>query len=261
MPLFLQRALAAGIITSILCAFVGVFVITRKMAFFANAVAHSSLTGIAIGFLANTNPFWSAIGFGALVGIGIGYLYRKSVLFIDTVIGIFLPSSMALGIILIGFVKGYKPSLLSYLFGDILAVTNSDLYIISVLSLISFIFLIAFFHEIIIISLDEDWARVKGVAVNPIDYTFFVILSLIIVVSTKIVGIILVSALIVIPPASAMNVARNFKETMIYSILFGIISAILGIWFSYMFNISTGPSIVITASIIFAITLIVRRKK
>jgi zinc transport system permease protein len=261
MPLFLQRALIAGVVSSILCAFVGVFVVTRKMAFFANAVAHSSLTGIAIGFLANTNPFGTAIGFGALVGVGIIYLYRKSLLFIDTIIGIFLPTSMALGIILIGFVKGYKPSLLSYLFGDILAVTKSDLYIISILSLISLLFLGAFFQEIIVISLDEDWAHVKGMAVNPIDYAFFVILSLIIVVSTKIVGIILVSALIVIPPASAMNIAKNFRQTMIYSVMFGITSAVIGIWLSYIFNISTGPSIVVTAGLIFIITLILRRKR
>ncbi len=261
MPGFLVRALVAGVVSAILCAFVGVFVVTRKMAFYANAIAHSSLAGVAIGYLANQSPFESALLFGVFVGIGIGYLYRKSVLFIDTIIGIFLPSSMALGVILIGFVRGYKPDLLSYLFGDILAVSLKDLYMIVGLSVVSFLFFGFLFYEITMISFDEDWAKVKGVQVNLIDYLFFAILSLIIVASTKTVGIILVSALIVIPPASSMNVARSFKETIIYSVAFGVASAILGIWASYVLNISTGPAIVLTATGIFLITLIVRRKR
>ncbi len=261
MPLFLQRALISGVLSALLCASIGVFVVTRKMSFFANAVAHSSLAGVAIGYLIGASPFGSAVAFGALVGLGIGYLYRTSQLFIDTVIGIFLPSSMAFGVVLIGFVHGYKPDLLSYLFGDILAVSTADMYAVIALSVIAFAFLIAFFHEIVMIALDEDWAKVKGIPVNLIDYTFFVILALIIVVSTKTVGIILVSALVVIPPASAMNVAKSFKWTMIYSIVFGILSAVLGILFSYLFNISTGPTIVLTAFLIFLITIVIRRKR
>ncbi len=261
MPAFLQRAMITGILSAALCASIGVFVVTRKMSFFANAVAHSSLAGVAIGYLLNTSPFGSAIIFGAFVGLGIGYLYRKSVLFIDTVIGIFLPSSMAFGVILIGFVKGYKPDLLSYLFGDILAVTNTDMYITAILFVLALLFLFIFFHEIVAISLDEDWAKVKGIPIETIDYAFFVVLALVIVVSTKTVGIILVSALVVIPPAAAMNVAKSFKETFIYSIAFGVLSAILGILFSYFLNISTGPSIVLTASIIFLITILIRRHR
>ncbi len=258
-PAFLQRAMITGILSAILCASVGVFVVTRKMSFFANAVAHSSLTGVAIGYLLNINPFGSAIVFGVFVGLAIGYLYRKSVLFIDTVIGIFLPSSMALGIILIGFVRGYKPDLLSYLFGDILAVTNTDMYLTAALFIFALLLLFIFFHEIVMVSLDEDWARVKGIPVEVVDYAFFVVLALIIVVSTKTVGIILVSALVVIPPAAAMNVAKSFKETVVYSVTFGILSAIFGILFSYLLNISTGPSIVLTAFIIFLITILIRR--
>ncbi len=261
MPPFLARALVAGVVSAVLCAFVGVFVVTRKMAFYANAIAHSSLAGVAIGYLANKSPFGSALAFGVFVGIGIGYLYRKSLLFIDTIIGIFLPSSMALGVILIGFVKGYKPDLLSYLFGDILAVSTADLCVIAGLSVIAFVFFGLKFYEITMISFDEDWAKVKGVPVNFIDYLFFAILSLIIIASTKTVGIILVSALIVIPPASAMNVARSFRETILYSVAFGVVSALLGIWLSYVLNISTGPVIVLTATAIFLTTLIIRRKR
>ncbi len=251
----------AGILSATLCAFVGVFVITRKMAFYANAVAHSSLAGVAIGFLAGTSSFGSALVFGALVGLGIGYLYRKSFLFIDTVIGIFLPSSMALGVILIGFVRGYKPDLLSYLFGDILAVSGGEILLTLILEAIAFAFFAVFFHETVMIALDEDWAKVKGIPVEKLDYAFFVILSLIIVVGTKTVGIILVSALIVIPPAAAMNVARSFKLTLVYSVLFGVASAVFGIWLSYVLNVATGPMIVLTAAAIFLITLILRRKE
>jgi len=257
MPQFLVRALIAGIIASVLCAFVGVFVILRKMAFFANAVAHSSLAGVAIGFFTGTNPLLTATGFSVVIGISIGYLYRKSLLFIDTIIGIFLPSTMAVGIILLSLVKGYKPDLLSYLFGNILTVSQKDLYLIGILSVITFIFLVVFFNEITLISFDEDWARVKGIPVVVIDYIFFIILALIVVISTKVVGIILVSALVVIPPASALNISKSFHETVIYSVLFGILSAVGGIFASYVLDLPTGPIIVLTAGVIFLITLLV----
>jgi len=256
MPQFLVRALIAGIIASVLCAFVGVFVTLRKMAFFANAVAHSSLAGVAIGFFTGTNPLLTATGFSVVIGVSIGYLYRKSLLFIDTIIGIFLPSAMAVGIILLSLVKGYKPDLLSYLFGNILAVSQKDLYLIGILSVITFIFLLVFFYEITLISFDEDWARVKGIPVVAIDYIFFIILALIVVISTKVVGIILVSALVVIPPASALNISKSFHGTVIYSVLFGILSAVGGIFASYVLDLPTGPIIVLTAGVIFLITLL-----
>jgi len=252
---FFLRAIIAGVISGFLCAFIGIFVILRKMAFFSHAIAHVSLTGVAIGFLMNINPLASAIGSAVVIGMLIPPLIEKSKLSVDTVIGILLAASMSLGVVLLGFVKGYKPDLLSYLFGDILAVSSKDLYIIVALAAFSIALMYFIFNEISTISFDEDWAKVSGIRVKYFNYLFILLLSLVVVISIKIVGIILVSALIIIPGASAINIAKNFRETFIYSIIIGISGALLGIVASYFLNIPTGPAIVLTISIIFILTL------
>lgn len=256
---FFLRAIVVGVISGFLCAFIGVFVILRKMAFFSHAIAHIALTGVAIGFLVNVNPLASALGFSVVVGMLIPPLIEKSRLSVDTIIGILLPSSMAIGVILLGFVKGYKPDLLSYLFGDILAVSSKDLYIILGLAVFSIVLMYFIFNETTIISFDEDWAKVSGIRVKYLNYLFVLLLSLIVVISIKIVGIILVSALVIIPGAAAINIAKNLRETFIYSILIGVLGELVGIIASYFLNIPTGPSIVLTISIIFILTL--RRRK
>jgi len=258
---FLIRAFVSGIIVGILSAIIGVFVVLRRMAFFAHAVAHASLTGVAIGFIANTDPFTSAIAFGALTGVTIAYLMEKSKLFVDTIIGVLLPFTMALGLIIIGFIKTYKPDLMSYLFGDILAVSMNDIYAIIAVAVVAIVIISCFFDEITLVSLDEEWARVRGLNVRLFNYIFYLLLSLIVVIGTKVAGIILVSALIVIPAASAQNIARSFKETMILSTIFGFVSVIIGTFASYLLNLPTGPAIVAILSLIFLITILYRRKK
>ncbi len=256
---FFMRAIIAGIISGFLCAFIGVFVILRKMAFFSHAIAHISLTGVAIGFLVNVNPLATAIGFAVVTGMLIPPLIEKSKLSVDTVIGILLAASMSLGVVLLGFVKGYKPDLISYLFGDILAVSSKDLYIIITLAAFSIVLMYFIFNEISTISFDEDWAKISGIKVKYFNYLFILLLSLIIVISIKIVGIILVSALVIVPGAAAINIAKNFRETFIYSIIIGVLGSFVGIIASYFLNIPTGPSIVLTISIMFILTL--RRRK
>jgi len=256
---FFMRAIIAGIISGFLCAFIGVFVILRKMAFFSHAIAHISLTGVAIGFLVNVNPLATAIGFAVVTGMLIPPLIEKSKLSVDTVIGILLAASMSLGVVLLGFVKGYKPDLISYLFGDILAVSSKDLYITITLAAFSIVLMYFIFNEISTISFDEDWAKISGIKVKYFNYLFILLLSLIIVISIKIVGIILVSALVIVPGAAAINIAKNFRETFIYSIIIGVLGSFVGIIASYFLNIPTGPSIVLTISIMFILTL--RRRK
>jgi ABC-type Mn2+/Zn2+ transport system permease subunit len=258
---FLIRAVVAGVIAGVLSAIIGVFVVLRRMAFFAHAVAHASLTGIAIGLIANINPFTAAIGFGILTGILIAYLIEKSKLFVDTIIGVLLPFTMSLGLIIIGFIKTYKPDLMSYLFGDILAVSNQDIYIILAIAIVSLLIIYFLFDEITLTSLDEEWATVRGLNVRLINYIFYILLSVIVVIGTKVVGIILVSALIVIPAASAQNIARSFKETITLSTVFGFVSVVVGTAASYVLNLPTGPAIVVLLSLIFLITILIRRKK
>ncbi|MGB9832475.1 MAG: metal ABC transporter permease [Caldisericum sp.] len=253
------RSLIAGVLTSFLCALIGVFVVLRKMSFFAHAVSHASLAGVALAYLTNTNPFVGAIGVGLLTGVGVSYFVEKSQLFSDTIIGILLPFSMSIGLILVSFVKGYKPDLMSYLFGDILSTSKFDIYLIIAISIPVIIITAILMKRFILISVDIDLAKIRGYNVILIDYIFMAILSLIVLISTKIVGIILVSALVVIPPATALNISRNMRETFIYSVIFGIAGSILGIGASYILNLPTGPAIIFVISVIFLLSLLFKK--
>jgi len=255
----LVRTFIAGISVSFLCAVVGVFIVARKMAFFVHAVSHSALTGVAIGYLLGTSPFLSSIGFGIIAGVSVSYLIEKSKLFVDTVIGILLPFTMSIGLILLSFVRGYKPDVMSYLFGDILSTGKRDLLLLIVISIFVISLIALFLKTFILIALDRDFAKIKGYKVEMLDYLFMFVVSLVVLLATKVVGIILVSALVVIPAATAMNVSKSLKETFWLSILFGIFGTALGIFISYMFNLPTGPAIVSIISIIFLLSFLFKR--
>ena len=254
------RSLTIGIITSVLCAIIGVYVVIRKMAFFAHAVSHASLTGVAIAYLANWNPFLTAIGFGVLVGVFVSFLIEKSKLIVDTIIGIILPFSMSIGLILLSFVKGYRPDVMSYLFGDILSTSKADIILVLVFAVPIFILIAVFNKQFLMISLDRDFAEIRGYQVNALDYVFMILVSLVVLLSTKIVGIILVSALVVIPSATAVNIAKDIKQTFVFSFIISIVGVIIGILLSYIFNLPTGPLIVSVISIIFLVSLLFKEK-
>lgn len=256
---FMVRAIVAGIITGALAGFIGVFVVLRKMSFYANAIAHASLSGVALGFLLSVDPFLSAMVVGSLISLGIGYLFHKTSLFMDTAIGVFLPVSMAIGIILFGLTRGYKPELISYLFGSILSVSLSNLLLSSIIGIVFLIFAIIVFKDLTMISFDVECARARGINVTLIDTFFLIFLSLIVVIGTKTVGIVLISALIVIPAASARLISRSFKEMIIYSVAFGVISSFLGLTASYYTNLPSGATIVVILSLIFTLSLLKQR--
>ncbi|MFO7928543.1 MAG: metal ABC transporter permease [Candidatus Humimicrobiaceae bacterium] len=255
---FMQRALISGIIIGVTCSFIGVFVILNKMSFFANAVAHSSLAGIAIGFFMGLNPIVTAVIFGIIIGILVSFLKNKSVLSVDTIIGIFLPSSMAIGVLVISLIEGYKPDLLSYLFGNILAVDRFYLYLSLGLGILVLVLLSLFFKQYIFITFDRELARIQGIKVVLYDYIFVILLATTVIISTKIVGIILVSALVVIPPASSKNISSNFIQMVFFSILFGFVSSISGLVLSYYLNLASGATIIMVSAFIFLISLLLK---
>ncbi len=255
---FMQRALISGTVIGVICSFIGVFVILNKMSFFANAVAHSSLAGIAIGFFMGLNPMVTAVIFGVIVGILVAFLKNRSVLSVDTIIGIFLPSSMAIGILVISLIEGYKPDLLSYLFGNILAVDRLYLYLSLGLGVLVLILLGILFRRYISITFDRELAKIQGINVELYDYLFIILLSITVIISTKIVGIILVSALVVIPPASSKNISSNFFQMVVFSIVFGFISSTVGLFLSYYLNLASGATIIMVSVLIFLITFFLK---
>jgi ABC-type Mn2+/Zn2+ transport system permease subunit len=258
---FMQRALMAGLAIGFLCAVVGVFVTLRSMSFFSDAISHAALAGIALGILLGVAPVPAAVVFCLVVAMGITYLTYRTELSSDTVIGVFFSGSIALGVLIISLQTGYQTDLLSYLFGDILAVTPVDVVLASVLALGVTGLVLTRTTLLVKVAFNRDLAQVEGVNVVAWDYIFMALLALTVAVSLKIVGIILVSALIIVPAASARNVAGNFRSLMAISVGIGLVSAVAGLVASYYLNTASGPTIVMVSIAIFVISLLARGRR
>jgi len=244
---FMQRALIAGALIGALCAVIGVYVVLKGLSFIGAGIAHASLGGVALGFLLGVNPVLTAVVFCLLTAWGIGLVSRKGQIKEDTAVGIFFASTMALGILLIGLMRGYNVDLFGYLFGSILAVTPQDVWVTiglgaAVLGVVGLLLFITF---------DPEMAEVTGV---PAGKLYFLLLSLIavtVVVSIKVVGIILVSALIVTPAAAAYQLTEDFRRMMALSVVFGVGSTVGGLLLSYWLNTASGATIVLLATLVF----------
>ena len=258
---FMQRAFAAATITGIVCSVIGVYVVLRGMAFMGAGIAHASFGGVALGFTLGMEPFFTTIVFCILTALGIGLISEKRQVREDTAVGIFFASTMAMGVLLIGFIKGYTIDLFGYIFGNILAVTTFDVWSGFILAVIVLLVVMFFYKEYLFITFDEEMARVTGLPVRTLNFVLLVMMALTVVLSIKIVGIVLVSALIVIPPASAYQLTHNFRTMMILSVIFGVISSWTGLVFSAFFDLPSGATIVLTGTALFFITFIFSPKR
>ena len=248
---FMQRAIIAGVVLACLLAWLGVFVIMRKMSFFSDGIAHASLAGVAGGVVAGIHPLTTALVFSIVFALVIYYLEKKTTLSSDAIIGILFTSGMALGVVLISLKSGYQPDLVSFLFGNILAIRPVDLAIISLLSVFIIVFLVYNHKSITLMALDADTAYMAGVRVELLQVAFYIILAVSVVLGLKILGIILVSALLIIPASTAKLVSRSFKSLIVQSIVFSEIIVILGIMLSYVLDLPTGPMIVLVGAGVF----------
>ncbi|MBI4133037.1 metal ABC transporter permease [Candidatus Uhrbacteria bacterium] len=255
---FLVRALVGVLLLSILTALLGVFVVVRRMAFFGDAIAHSSLAGIALGLLFGIDPVVGAVAFSIFVGVGIVFVSRKKVLALDTIIGVFFAAAMAIGVLVIGELEGVRVDLLGFLFGDILALTATDLWVIGGLSVLVVALLGVITKPLVQIAFEEDLARVGGIRVELFEYLFIVVLALVIALGIKVAGVILIAPLLIIPAAAAKNIARSFRGMLLLAVVCGLISGLLGLFGSYLFDTATGPTIVLVAACIFFLTWVAR---
>lgn len=253
---FLQRALVVGVLIGLTTAVLGVFVTLRKMSFFSDAISHSALVGIALGILLDINPFLAAVGFVVLIAVSMGFVTERSKLSPDTVIGVFFSSSVALGVLIISLLKGYRADLFAYLFGDILAVNQTDVKLAIILAVVVLGVMFWKGKAWIRLSLNSDMAQVDGLKVKIYDYLFLIIMALTVAVALKVIGIILVSALVIIPAAAAKGFASNFRALMIWSMFISIISAVAGLFLSFQFDTSSGPTIVLVATAFFLVSFI-----
>ena len=258
---FMQKALFVGVVISLLCGLISVFVVLRKMSFIGAGISHAAFGGVAIGFLVGINPVITAVLYAIAAALGIEFVSRKGKISEDVSIGIFFASSMALGIVLISLSKEYTIDLFGYLFGNILAITSGEVLLSVILSVIVIGVILLFLKEIFITTYNEEIARVSGISVRAINVLFLVALAVSIVVSIKIIGIILISALLVIPGATAQLFAKNLYFMIIASCGVAVISTILGLILAYQFDIAPGGSIVLTATAIFFMALFLKRKR
>ena len=247
----MQRAVIAGAVLALVLAWLGVFVIMRKMSFFSDGIAHASLAGVAVGVLAGVHPLATALVFSVIFSLAIYSLEKRTTLSSDAIIGILFTSGMALGVVLMSFKKGYQPDLISFLFGNILAIKNVDLAVICVLSVVIIAFLAYNHRGIALIALDTDTAYMASVRVDLLQVSFNIILAVSVVLGLKILGIVLVSALLIIPASTAKLISKSFKGLIVQSIIFSEVVVMLGIGLSYALDSPTGPMIVLVGAGVF----------
>jgi zinc transport system permease protein len=256
---FFQFAIIGGILAGIVCAIVGVFIILRKQAMLGDGLAHASFGGIAIGLFLGLLPLVTALIVSIVTVLSISYLRRKGIAPSDTAIAVFLALGFATGLILISLSGGFSVDLFSYLFGSILTIDITDLGIICALSVSIILFLTLFYREMVAITFDEEFAKLSGIPVHVLSPAFDVLVAVTIVLSIKIVGVILVSALIVIPALAALQLGLSFRKTVLASVLFSILSVFSGITLSAVYGLATSGVIVFIAGAIFLITAIYRK--
>lgn len=258
---FMQKAFLAGILISILTGIISVFIVLRKMSFIGAGISHAAFGGIAIGFFSGLNPLFTAIIYTIFVALGIESTSRKGKMTEDVSIGIFYSVSMALGITIISLSKSYNIDLFGYLFGNILAITNGEVLLTLITALTVTAFMVTFLKELFLITYNEELALVSGINVRFFNILFLIALSVSIVISIRIVGIIMVSALLVIPGATARLYAKSLISMITISCLTGFTSVVAGLFLSYEYDIASGACIVLTAAAIFFVSLILKNRE
>ena len=256
---FVQRALLAGVFSGAILAVLGIFVVLRKMAFFSDGIAHTALAGVAIALLVGQQPLVWAVGVGVIFAIAIYFLEKKTDIAPDSLIGILFTSSLALGVVLMHFKEGYQPDLLSFLFGNILTIRSAELWIIIPLAAVILGFVLFNFTKYLFICLNDELAKLAGIHTEMYRLLLYVLLAVSSILAIKMFGIILVSALLIIPVSFSKLFARSAKSLLTLSIIFAELIVVGGSILSLILNLPTGAVIVLTGTALFIAGMAVNR--
>lgn len=254
---FMQRAFAAGLIIAILAAISGSFIVLRRYSLLSETLAHVSLVGVSVGLLVGSNPLWMAIIASLVASWMIEYLRSVHHLYSDSILAIFLSGSLALAIIIVSLAGSFNASLFSYLFGSILSVTNEDLIIMAIAGTAGMALLLLFFKELYFIAFDEEVARASGIRVALLNFMLVSVIAVIIALSIRVVGTLLIGALMVIPPVAAIRFGLGFFKTMLLSIAIALVSVIIGLSASFFFSLPSGAAIVLCLLLFFIVALVI----
>lgn len=258
---FMQRAFGVGVIIGLVSPILGLFVVLKRYSMLADTLAHISLLGVASGIIMGISPTIATIVTVLSMAWLIEYLRSHFNFYSDSLLSLFLSGSLSISIILISLSDNFNASLLSFLFGSILAVKSTDLIIIASTGTVIVGIMSFYLYEFIYLTLDEDVAKVSGIKVQALNFLFLTLVSLLIAFSIHIIGSLLIGALIVIPVVSALQYRKGFLQTLGFATAFSVTSIILGLTISFYFSIPSGASIVLNALIIFMLSILVNRIK
>jgi zinc transport system permease protein len=253
---FLQNAVLAGLLTSVLAGVIGFIIVEKKMIMMSGGIAHASYGGVGLGYLLGIEPIYGALGFSLVSALSVGLIKRKGGTDSDIVIGLFWSLGMALGIIFISLVPGYPPNLSSYLFGNILAVTRADLLMMVVVAVVVSLIFLAFFNNWKAYLFDEEFAGIRGSGVILLEFLLLGMVALTVVALIRIVGIILALAILIAPAASAKLIFRRMGMRVLMSMVFGVLFMLGGLFLAYSFNSAAGAMIVLVAVVFYIVVYV-----
>ncbi|MEK7647544.1 MAG: metal ABC transporter permease [Patescibacteria group bacterium] len=255
---FMQRALIAGIATAVPLAMLGVFVTAKGIAFFGDGIAHASLAGIALGLLIGVSPLWCALAVAVVFALALALLEEKSRLKSDTTLALLFTVGFAVAIVLLSMDQGFQPDIMSYLFGNILTISSADLLFIVPFAGVCALILLALQRRMMLLVLNREMAWLAGIPVAATHALLYTLLAITVVVAVKLLGVVLVSALLVIPVVAARQWARSLQSLFAWSVVFAELAVIGGLIASYMLDLPSGATIVLTGALLAGIAFVLR---
>ncbi len=254
---FFNNALLAAVLASISCGYIGTYIVTRRIVFISGGISHASFGGIGLAYFLGINPLIGAGVFSLFAALGIEALSHRLDVRRDSLIGMMWSFGMATGIIFVFITPGYAANLMTYLFGNILTVSMTDLYLMAVLCIVIITVFILLFRAILYTSFDPEYARTLGIPTTMVNYILISLVALTIVFNIRVVGIILVIALLTIPQATANLFSKKYKFIILLSVGFGLLSSIVGLFLSYLLNIPSGATIIFLSVLIFMLAKLI----
>jgi zinc transport system permease protein len=252
---FMRNALASGLLVSVACGIVGTFIVVKRIVFVSGGIAHAAYGGIGLGYLLRINPVLGAILFSLVAALGMGVVRRRTRERADTLIGVMWAIGMAMGIVFIDLTRGYKADLMSYLFGSILAVPAGDLLIMLVLDMVIVSLVALLYKELQAVSFDEVFSTVENVPVTTIYLVLMCMVALTVVMLMRVVGLILVIAMLTIPAAISEQFVRDVRRMMFLASGLGVVFMTVGLWLSYLLNLTSGATIILFSGVAYLASL------
>lgn len=256
---FFQHALLGSLLASIACGIIGTYIVTRRLVFISGGITHASFGGIGIGLFSGFSPILSAAVFSVLSAFGVQWLSKRSDMREDSAIAVFWTFGMAIGVIFCFLSPGYAPDLSTYLFGNILTITQADLWLLASLTALLIAFFALFIHPIVSVAFDSEFARSQGIPVQLLEYTLMMFIALTIVACLRMVGIVLAISLLTIPQMTANLFSYNFKRIIWLSIGIGFLGCMGGLLLSYYLQVPSGATIIFFSILIYTICKLLRR--